>query len=92
MTRYFFDLSNGQVWVDEEGVDLPDLETAKLEAARYLAEMLREHHETFSADGEWQLSVRDDSGLSLFTFTLFMSESPAVQSSSATSKKTMATA
>ncbi len=32
MPRYFFDLNDGAEWPDDEGVVLPNLETARLEA------------------------------------------------------------
>jgi hypothetical protein len=49
--RYYFDIrENNTVAVDEEGLELPDLKAAEIEAARSLADMTKslpggaEHH------------------------------------------------
>ena len=51
MPRYYFDIRDGEsIAVDEEGLELPDLRTAAVEAAQSLAEMAEgmppgtEHH------------------------------------------------
>ena len=42
MTRYFFDIHDGdRITVDVEGLELPDIEAAQEEAALSLAEMIR---------------------------------------------------
>ena len=42
MTRYFFDIRYGdKVAIDEEGLELPDIEAAQIEAAYSLAGMVR---------------------------------------------------
>lgn len=43
MTRYYFDIRVGDdLYPDEEGLELPDLLTAEVEAAMALAEMARD--------------------------------------------------
>jgi len=43
MTRYFFDIRDGDELVpDEEGVDMPDVEAAQEEAAQTLADLARQ--------------------------------------------------
>jgi hypothetical protein len=43
MTRYFFDIREGdKVAIDEEGKDLPSVESAQEEAARSLADLARD--------------------------------------------------
>jgi hypothetical protein len=43
MKRYFFDIRDGdQLAVDDEGLELPDVEAAKEEAARALADIARD--------------------------------------------------
>jgi hypothetical protein len=40
MTRYYFDIQDDEgVWPDEEGIELPDVEAAEVEAALSLAGM-----------------------------------------------------
>jgi hypothetical protein len=43
MTLYFFDTRDGDDFSDDDvGIDYPDLETVKLEAARTLADLARD--------------------------------------------------
>jgi hypothetical protein len=43
MKRYFFDMQDGDNFCpDEEGLELPDIEAAQVEAARSLADMVRD--------------------------------------------------
>jgi hypothetical protein len=43
MTRYFFDTSdNGKFLRDDVGIELPDLQAVKTEAAKSLAELARD--------------------------------------------------
>jgi hypothetical protein len=43
MPRYHFDLRDGQAFVlDEEGLELPDIESAQMEAAEFLSDTVKE--------------------------------------------------
>ena len=43
MTRYFFDIRDGDEFiVDQEGTELPHVEAAQIEAAHSLADMVRD--------------------------------------------------
>lgn len=43
MSRYFFDTRDGDAFIEDDGgVDLPDLETVKVQAALSLAELARD--------------------------------------------------
>jgi hypothetical protein len=43
MTRYFFDIREGNKFApDEEGIELPHVEAAQIEAARSLADLVRD--------------------------------------------------
>ena len=74
MARYYFDLREGdEVTRDEEGVNLPNLESVQEEAARALSEMARETVRQRPNGTEYRMSieVRDDNGPVLqarFTF------------------------
>ncbi|WP_426441470.1 DUF6894 family protein [Bradyrhizobium genosp. P] len=69
MTRYFFDLLDGDsVIFDELGIELPSIEAAQEEAARTLAELVME--QTIGAH-RLAIEIRDDDGplmKALFTF------------------------
>jgi hypothetical protein len=66
MHRYYFSTSNGDVHEDVDGTLLPDPDTAKLEGAKILGQILRDHPERLWEGGDLTLQVTDDAGSSLF--------------------------
>jgi hypothetical protein len=43
MTRYYFDIRDGKAFVkDDEGMELPDIADAQIEAAEFLADVANE--------------------------------------------------
>jgi hypothetical protein len=77
MTRYYFDLrDNGELAVDEEGLELPNLQAVQIEAARSLVDMAKHAIWTKAdtvLDHRMAIEVRDESGPVLeakFTFEL----------------------
>jgi hypothetical protein len=67
MTRYFFDIADGDVFPDLQGSDWPDLAAARIEAVRYAAEVLKEMPERFWNTEEWVMTVRDERRTPVFT-------------------------
>jgi hypothetical protein len=69
MKRYYFDLRDGDaVSVDEEGLELPDIEAVKEEAARLLVDMAKDAVRGRRFDGFGRgvdVEVRDEDGLVL---------------------------
>lgn len=63
--RYFFDFSGANGWNDGEGVDLADLDVARLEAARACGDWLRDHAETLLAPGSLTVIIRNEAGAAL---------------------------
>lgn len=63
MPHYHFHVPNGR---DEDGVDLPDIQSALAEALRFLGEMLRDTARRAGTGTEWSVEVTDESGMSLF--------------------------
>jgi hypothetical protein len=56
MTRYFFDISDGDnIALDEEGMELPHVQAAQEEAARSLADMVRDK---FSSEAFPRMAVQ----------------------------------
>jgi hypothetical protein len=53
-----------------EFADLPDTDAARVEAARRIGGLLREHAGRFWEDEDWQLDVTDETGLILFVITV----------------------
>ena len=59
MPRYFFDIADGEDFLDHQGSEWPDLAAARVEAVRYAAEVLKEMPERFWNTEEWVMTVRD---------------------------------
>ncbi len=80
MPRYFFDVHDGVSMIDKAGVDLHDLESARIHAITTAGSVLRASAQRFWRGGEWHVVVRDDGGLILFTLTSVAAASPALES------------
>ena len=68
MKRYYFDMcEDGDIAVDDEGMELRALEAVQGEAARTLADMTRDAMRRGATGAEQRMSidVRDDAGLVL---------------------------
>jgi hypothetical protein len=77
MRRYYFDLRDGGVLVeDEEGIELPDIESVQEEAARSLVDIAKDMVRGNGDSSPWHrmvIEVRDDNGPVLrakFTFEM----------------------
>ena len=66
MPRYYFDLLDGDILaVDDEGLELPSLQAAQAEAAKSLADMVRDAvHGSSAVAGkrDMAIEVRDAAG------------------------------
>ncbi|WP_439400492.1 DUF6894 family protein (plasmid) [Bradyrhizobium sp. PMVTL-01] len=61
MPRYYFDLRDGKHLIqDEEGMDLPDMEAVRNEAARALVDLARDSIRSNSAN--LVIEARDENG------------------------------
>ena len=80
MPRYYFNVKDKGEYKDEIGVELPSLSSAREEAVYHFGETLQSYAGAF-ADGEvWQLTVADQCGAILLTFSFFMHASSDVTS------------
>ena len=79
MARFFFNVTDGSVFLDPVGTDLDGLEAVREEAIRASAELLRGlGAETDFWKGEdWTMSVVDEGGAPVLSLC-FTSRSPAV--------------
>lgn len=67
MPRYFFHISDTVVAPDDEGVELPDLHAARVEAVIVAGAMLRDHAPEFWNSGEWKVIVTGEDRVILFS-------------------------
>jgi hypothetical protein len=77
MTRYFFHTADGGEHRDPTGTKLPDLRAAKIEATRYLAQMLEDNPEDLWVTGSRTVTVQDEAGLTLFVLLVDTVTAPA---------------
>lgn len=81
MPRFYFDISPGAGLPDiqdDEGEELEGLNAARIVAVRAACEILRDNPERFWRTGEWSCTVRDESGLTLFTLHFYAAGAPAL--------------
>ena len=62
MPRYFFNVHDGRDAPDEDGIVLPDLETARSQAVIAAGEMFRDLDGKFWGSPEWRMEVTDEQG------------------------------
>jgi hypothetical protein len=72
MARYFFHITNGQIFSDETGTILDGMKSARREAFLSAGEILSEGGEAFSND--WTMRVTDEAGNPLFTLRISIEE------------------
>lgn len=81
MTTYYFHVDNGTFFPGTEGVDLPDLDAARLEAVRAAGEMIIDSGQSFWEHmTPWIMNVTDDRYRLLFTLQ-FAAKVPSGESS-----------
>lgn len=66
MPRYHFNSVDGQVDRDADGMVLPDVRAARLEAVRYAGELLRDDPDRLWQSGQWSIDVTNDAGERVF--------------------------
>ncbi len=76
--KYFFNTEDGQRIPDEQGTELPDLQSACIEATKILGEFMKERPREFWAHDRLSLDVTDKQGLILFTLQLSVTMSAAL--------------
>lgn len=79
MPRYYFHVEDGRSYPDEEGVELADIDAARINATRMFGAMLCDDPTTFWNGDEWTLKVTDEEGLVLFCVHFVAIDSPVGQ-------------
>jgi hypothetical protein len=77
MARYNIELRTaGQVWetVPVETADIADL---RIELAKFVGELLKDHAGKIWADEDWRVDVTDETGLILYVMHISATDSPA---------------
>jgi hypothetical protein len=78
MPRYIFRVRDDTFDPHDLGVEISDLETAKCEAVKFAGTLVCEAGATFWDKGDWEMTVTDEHGLSLFTLVFAGFEAAAI--------------
>ncbi|MFL6762449.1 MAG: DUF6894 family protein [Sphingomicrobium sp.] len=79
MARYYFNIDDGAGIEDTVGMELSSLAEAKCEAVSYAGRLICDHAGRFWNSGDWNMTVTNENGLSLFSLQLVGTESPAIR-------------
>ena len=72
MPRYFFHVTDGQLYRDNIGTELSSLEDARREARATFGDLIRNRDEWTA--NEWQVDIANDEGLTLLTLNVLIQE------------------
>jgi len=70
MAKYFFNLAAPYTFWDPDGVELADIWSAQLKAARICGELVKSYPERCWSDEPWRMEVCDRGGLVLFSINI----------------------
>jgi hypothetical protein len=81
MPKYHIEMRTAdQVW-ETVDVERDDLEGLRIEMARFVGELLRDHAGKIWADRDWRVDVTDEAGLILYVLSIFATDSAATMHS-----------
>ena len=78
MARYFFNVLENDHKVDVVGADYPDAETARIEAVRFAADLLKAEPERLWKGAELRIEAKDTWDTVLFTLVIVGVDSEAL--------------
>lgn len=76
MPRFYFNVYDGKSGLDVIGTELPDWDAARVEALRFMGEIMRDNAPYILLDEDWRLEVTHSTGLILFQVALLMAKTP----------------
>ena len=79
MARYFFHLADGGRKWDRDGVELPSLAEARVQAVVFAGERLRERPAEPWDGCDWRVEVTDQAGVLLLTVIVVVVDAPVVE-------------
>lgn len=77
MPRFHVELRSTSHVATTLDVDTDDLTAVRVEVARFVRELLKDHAEQIWKDEDWQVEATDESGLIFFTLNIFASDTAA---------------
>ena len=76
MPRYFFNVHDGKEISDDEGLELPDLKAARIEAIGLAGRILADDAHRIGLGEDWSMDVEDERGVIVFQLALLAVEAP----------------
>jgi hypothetical protein len=83
MPRYFFDTQGSRRVEDDEGVDLQDADTARLEAVKFAGACIYDRPYLLSESRDMRVEVHDENGVFVSMVTVFVTNDPTRRNSRA---------
>ncbi len=77
MPRFHIELRSTSHVASMLEIEREDLEAVRVEVARFVGELLKDHAAQIWKDEDWQVEATDGKGLILFTMNVFASNSAA---------------
>lgn len=77
--RYFFNQLNGEVKVDDQGLEFASIRDARIEAVRYAGEVIKDHPTLVWTGEDFRIEVTDENALLLFTVVVVGVDAPAAK-------------
>jgi hypothetical protein len=81
MPAYHINIRTEAHIADSVDVEMESLKDLRLELARFVGELLKDHAELIWADQDWQVDITDASGLILYIVHISALETPATAGS-----------
>jgi len=79
MPKYFFKTHGAQNLNDDEGIDFPDADAARLEAVKFVGTCLNDRPYLLSESRDLRVELRDEDGEFVSMITVFVTNDPARQ-------------
>jgi hypothetical protein len=81
MPAYRINIRTESHIADSVDVEMENLTDLRLDLARFVGELLKDHAELIWVDQDWQVDVTDASGLILYVLHISAAETPATSGS-----------
>jgi hypothetical protein len=81
MPKYNINVRTASHIADTTAIERPTLDELRLEMARFVGELLKDHAELIWEDQDWQVDVSDEAGLILYVLNVSASETAATTGS-----------
>lgn len=78
MPRFFFNVSDTKTLFDPEGTELPNWQTARIFAIRYMGELLQSDAKNIAENDDWHIDVTDETGLVMMRLDFSILLSPMI--------------